>query len=148
MNMTMTRYRHCPQRLRRLIRCGTGLRLAIGLFAITPMWSLVWTLQSVAAPGELDQRLKEERQELKEVKDQIKGYKSRLDQTKRRERNVVQTLEESDRLLQQKQRELQVNERNLKLQADKHAALVKQMDELTSNCRRARGIFIPACVPS
>ena len=104
-----------------------GLRLAIGLLTITPIWSLVWTLPSVAGPGELDQRLKEERQELKEVEDQIKGYKSRLDQTRRHERHVVQALEESDRLLQQKRRELQSNERTLKLQADKHAALVKQM---------------------
>ncbi len=139
MNLTMTRYRHCPQALRPLIRRGIGLRLVIGLFAMTPMWFLAWTLHSVAAPGELDQRLKEERQELKEVKDQLKGYKSRLDQTKRRERNVVQALEESDRLLQQKRRELQVNERNLKLQADKHADLVKQMDELTLQLQARQG---------
>jgi septal ring factor EnvC (AmiA/AmiB activator) len=139
MNMTLTRYRHCPQRLRRLIRCGTGWRLAIGLFAITPIWSLVWMRQSVAAPGELDQRLKEERQELKEVKDQLKGYKSRLDQTKRHERNVVQALEESDRLLQQKRRELQTNERNLRLQTEKHATLVKQMDELTQQLQARQG---------
>ena len=115
------------------------MRLAIGLFALTPMWCPVWTLDSVAAPAELDQRLKEERQELKEVKDQIKGYKSRIDQTKRHERNVVQALDESDRLLQQKRRELQANERNLKLQADKHATLVKQMDELTQHLQTRQG---------
>ncbi len=139
MNRTMTRYRHGPQVLRHLIKGGTSLRLLIGLFAMTPMCFLLWTLHSVAASGELDQRLKEERQELKEVKDQLKGYKSRLDQTKRRERNVVQALEESDRLLQQKRRELQVNERNLKLQADKHADLVKQMDELTQQLQARQG---------
>jgi murein hydrolase activator len=139
MNLTTTPYRHCPQGLRHLINGGTRLRLLIGLFAMTPMCFLLWTLHSVATSGELDQRLKEERQELKEVKDQLKGYKSRLDQTKRRERNVVQALDESDRLLQQKQRELQVNERNLKLQADKHADLVKQMDELTQQLQARQG---------
>jgi murein hydrolase activator len=106
---------------------------------MTPVWFLVWTLHSMAAPSGLDQRLKEERQELKEVKDQLQGYKSRLNQTKRRERTVVQALEESDRLLQQKRRELQVNERNLKLQADKHAALVKQMNELTQQLQARQG---------
>ena len=54
------------------------------------------TGHSVAVSGELEQRLKEERQELKEVKEQIKGYKSRLHQTKRRERNVVQALDLTD----------------------------------------------------
>jgi septal ring factor EnvC (AmiA/AmiB activator) len=139
MNMAMIQYPHCPETYRYVIRSGMGLRLAMGLLTITPIWSLVWTLPSVAAPGELDQRLQEERQELKEVKDQIKGYKSRLDQTKRHERNVVQALEESDRLLQQKRRELQSNERNLKLQADKHAALVKQMDELNQQLQAREG---------
>jgi septal ring factor EnvC (AmiA/AmiB activator) len=131
--MIMTRHHHRPARRRRPIGAGTVLRLGLGLFAVALLWSLGWTLHGLAAPGELDQRLKAERQELKEVNDQIKGYKSRLDQTKRRERNVVQALEESDRLLQQKQRELQANERNLKLTADKHAALVKQMHELTQH---------------
>jgi septal ring factor EnvC (AmiA/AmiB activator) len=137
--MTMTPGRHCPARLQRLIGRGAGLRLAIGLLAVTPLWSLVWTLHGAAAPGELDQRLKEERQELKEVKDQLKGYKSRLDQTKRHERNVVRALEESDRLLQQKRRELQTNERNLKLQSDKHGTLVQQMDELTQQLQARQG---------
>jgi murein hydrolase activator len=139
MNMTMIRYRRCPEAYRHLSRSGVGLRLAIGLLTLAPIWSLAWTLPSVAAPGELDQRLKEERQELKEVEDQIKGYKSRLDQTRRHERNMVQGLEESDRLLQQKRRELQSNERNLKLQADKHAVLVKQMDELNQQLQAREG---------
>jgi septal ring factor EnvC (AmiA/AmiB activator) len=131
MNTDMTRPRHGPAPFRRTTRCRTSQRLAIGLFAITPIWFLLWMLPSAAAPADLDKRLKEERQELKQIKDQIKGYQDRLERTKRRERNVVQDLEESDRLLQQKGRELQSYERNLKLQADKHAALVKQMEELT-----------------
>jgi septal ring factor EnvC (AmiA/AmiB activator) len=106
---------------------------------MAPIWSLMWALQGAAAPGDLDQRLKEERQELKEIKDQIKGYKSRLDQTKRHERTMVQDLEESDRLLQQKRRELQSNERNLKLQAEKHATLAKQMDELSQRLQAREG---------
>jgi murein hydrolase activator len=116
-----------------------SLRLAIGLVAIAPIWSLIWMPPSAAAPGNLDQRLKEERQELKEIKDQIKGYKSRLDQTKRHERNVMQAIEESDRLLQQKRRELQSNERNLKLQAEKHATVVKRMEELAQQLQAREG---------
>jgi murein hydrolase activator len=139
MNTMMTRHRQRPQPFQRLTTCTTGLRRAIGLAAITPIWLLVWTLHGVAAPGGVDQRLKDERQELKQIKDQIKGYKSRLDQTKRQERNVVQALEESDRLLQQKRRELQSNERNLKLQADKHAAVVRQVEELTQQLQAREG---------
>ena len=139
MNTMMTRHRQRPEPFQRLTKCTTGLRRAIGLAAITPIWLLVWTLHGVAAPGGVDQRLKDERQELKQIKDQIKGYKSRLDQTKRQERNVVQALEESDRLLQQKRRELQSNERNLKLQAEKHAALVRQVEELTQQLQAREG---------
>jgi septal ring factor EnvC (AmiA/AmiB activator) len=106
-------------------------RLVVGLLALASLACLVWTLSSAAAPANLEQRLKEERQELKQIKDQIKGYKNRLERTKRRERNVVQDLEESDRLLQQKRRELQSHERNLTLQSDKHATLLQQMQELT-----------------
>ena len=84
---------------------------------------------------------KEERQELKELKGQIKDYKDRLERTKRRERTVVQDLEESDRLLQQKRRELQIHERNLKLQADKHADLVKDMEELTQQLQAREGLL-------
>jgi murein hydrolase activator len=139
MNTMMSRQRHRPEPFQRLTRCNTGLRLAIGLVAITLIRLLAWTLPSAAAPSDLDQRLKEERQELKEVKDQIKGYKSRLDQTRRQEHNVMQALEESDRLLQQKRRELQSNERNFKLQAEKHAALVREMDELTRQLQAREG---------
>jgi murein hydrolase activator len=135
----MTRHRHRPEPFQRLTKCITGLRLAIGLVVITPIWLLVWTLHGDAAPGDVDQRLKDERQELKQIKDQLKGYKSRLDQTKQQERNVVQALEESDRLLQQKRRELQSNERNLKLQAEKYAALVRQMGELTQQLQAREG---------
>jgi len=135
----MSRHRHRPEPLQRRTRCGAGLRFAIGMAAIISIWLLGWKLHSLAAPGNVDQRLKEERQELKQIKDQIKGYKSRLDQTKRQERNVVQALEESDRLLQQKRRELQSNERNLKLQTEKRATLVKQMDELTKQLQAREG---------
>jgi septal ring factor EnvC (AmiA/AmiB activator) len=139
MNTTMTRRRDWTQPLPRPTKCPAGQRLAIGLFTIIPIWFLLWMVHSAAAPVDLDQRLKEERQELKELKDQIKGYKDRLERTKKRERNVVQDLEESDRLLQQKRRELQSNERNLKLQAEKHAALVKQMEELTRQLQAREG---------
>src|SRR5262245_6257284 len=115
--MTMTVYRSWPAAFRRLTRGDTGLRLALTLFALTPIWDLVAAPPSMAGPAELDQRLEEERQELKGLKEQIKGYKSRLDRSKQQEINVLRALDESDRLLQQKRRELQINERNHKLQA-------------------------------
>jgi septal ring factor EnvC (AmiA/AmiB activator) len=139
MNTDMTRPRHGPQSFRHPTSRRTGQWLAVGLFAMTPIWFLLWMLPSAAAPADLDQRLKEERQELKQLKDQLKGYKNRLEQTKRRERNVTQDLEESDRSLQQKGRELQSYERNLKQQTDKHAALVKQMEELTRQLQAREG---------
>jgi murein hydrolase activator len=120
-----------------------GQWLAVGLFAITTIWLLCRMPPSAAAPADADQRLKEGRQELKQLKDQLKGYKSRLERTKRRERHVTQDLEESDRLLQQKGRELQSYERNLKLQTEKHVALVKQMDELTQQLQ-AREVYLQA----
>jgi murein hydrolase activator len=135
----MTRRGARLERFQRPTSCGACQRLVIGLFAITPIWFLLWTLQGAAAPADLNQRLKEERQELKQLKDQIKGYKDRLERTKRRERNVVQELDESDRLLQQKQRELQAHERNFKLQAEKHAALVQQMEELSLQLQAREG---------
>jgi septal ring factor EnvC (AmiA/AmiB activator) len=141
MNTDMTRPRHGPESFRRPTTRRTGQWLAVGLFAMTPIWFLLWMLPSAAAPADLDQRLKEERQELKQLKDQMKGYKSRLERTKRRERNVTQDLEESDRLLQQKGRELQSYERNLKQQTDKHATLVKQMEELTQQLQ-AREVYL------
>jgi hypothetical protein len=137
-----------PQPRWRLPSGSPGGRITPGLFAIAPLWVLLWTLPSVGAPADLDQRLKEERQELKQLKGQIQDYKDRLERTKRRERTVVQDLDESDRLLQQKRRELQTHEQNLKLQADKHAALVKEMEDLTGGCRPGRGSYILACVRS
>jgi murein hydrolase activator len=122
-----------------LTRCRMGPRLTIGLGTTVAIWFLVWTLHSVAGPGDFDQRLKEERQELKQITDQMKGVKSQLDQNRKQERNAVQALEESDRLLQQKRRELQSNERNLKIQADKHASLVRQTDELTRQLQAREG---------
>ena len=139
MNTTMIRRRHWPQPFRRPARYSAGHRPAVGLLAVAPIWFLVWILHSAAAPADLDQRLKEERQELKQLKNQIKGYKDRLERNKRRERSAVQDLEESDRLLQQKFRELQSYERNLKLQGEKHAALVKQMEELTQQQQAREG---------
>jgi septal ring factor EnvC (AmiA/AmiB activator) len=115
------------------------LRIAVRLFVLAPVWLLLWTLQSAGAPADLDQRLKEERQELRQLKGQIKDYQDRLERTRRRERNVVQDLEESDRLLQQKRRELQSHERNLKIQAEKQAALVTQMEELTQQLHAREG---------
>jgi septal ring factor EnvC (AmiA/AmiB activator) len=141
--MATTAYRYWSAAFQHLTRRGTGLRLVMTLLATAPMWCPAGAPPGVAAPGELDQRLKEERQELKGLKEQIKGYKSRLNQSKRQERNVLQTLDDSERLLQQKRRELQVNERNLKLQADKHALLVRQMDELTQQVQ-ARQEYLQA----
>jgi septal ring factor EnvC (AmiA/AmiB activator) len=124
--------RHPRQQLCwRSIRHGVGPRLAVHLLGCAALWCLLWTLQSAAAPADLDQRLKEERRELKQLQGQLQGYKDRLERTKRRERTVVQDVEESDRLLQQKRRELQSHERNLKLQAERHAALVNQMEALS-----------------
>jgi murein hydrolase activator len=135
----MPRRRDWPQPFRRLTQCRGGQHLAIGLCVITPIWLLLWTLPSAAAPADLNQRLKEERQELKEIEGKIKDVKERLRRTKRHERNVVQDLEESDRLLQHKQRELQSYERNFKLQAEKHAALVTQMEELSQQLQAREG---------
>ena len=141
MNTDMTPPRQGPESFRRPTKRRTGRWLAVGLFAITPIWFLMWMPPSAAAPADADQRLKEGRQELKQLKNQMKGYKDRLERTKRRERNVTQDLDESDRLLQQKGRELQSYERNLKLQMDKHAALVKQMEELTQQLQ-AREVYL------
>jgi murein hydrolase activator len=139
MNTTMIRHRIQQQPLRRPTKWAAGQQLVIGLFVMTPIWFLLWTLPSAAAPADLNQRLKEEHQELKQLKEQIKGYKDRVEHTKRRERNVVQALEESDRLLQQKRRELQSHERNLKLQTERHTALVKEMEELTQQLHAREG---------
>ena len=130
-----------PDLSRRPAICRRGLWFVIGLCAVTHLWFLLGILPGEAAPADLNQRLKEERQELKQLKDQLKGYKSRLERTKRRERSVTQALEESDRLLQQKGRELQSYERNLKLQTDRHATLVKQMEELTQHLQ-AREVYL------
>lgn len=141
MKTTRICHRVQPQPRWRLPMCGVGRRVAPGLLVVMPLWFLLLTMQSVGAPAALDQRLKEERQELNQLKGQIKDYKDRLERTKRRERTVVQALEESDRLLQQKRRELQTHERNLKLQADKHAALVKEMEELTQQLHTREGLL-------
>jgi murein hydrolase activator len=130
-----------PQSRWRVPPCRAGRRVALGLFVMAPAWFLWWTMLSVGAPANLDQRLKDERQELKELKGQLKDYKDRLEHTKRRERTVVQDLEESDRLLQQKRRELQGYERNLKLQAEKHTDLVKEMEELTGQLHAREGLL-------
>jgi septal ring factor EnvC (AmiA/AmiB activator) len=141
MNTDMPPPRHGPASFRRPTVHCTGQWLAVGLLAIAPLWLLLWTPPTAAAPADPDQRLKEGRQELKQLKDQLKGYKDRLQRTKQRERNVTQDLEESDHLLQQKGRELQSYERNLKLQTDKHATLVKQMNELTQQLQ-AREVYL------
>jgi murein hydrolase activator len=141
MNTDILPPRHSPASSQRATKRRTSQWFAVGLCAITPLWLLLWMPPTAAAPADADQRLKEERQELKQLKDQLKGYKSRLERTKRRERNVTQDLEESDRLLQQKGRELQSYERNLKLQTDKHAALVKQMEELSQQLQ-AREVYL------
>jgi septal ring factor EnvC (AmiA/AmiB activator) len=99
------------------------------------VWLVGWLPQPSAGTGDLDQRLKEERQELNQLKGQLKDYKTRLEHTKRRERTVVQELEESDRVLQQKGRELVNYERHLKAQTDKHAALIKERNALTASLR-------------
>jgi septal ring factor EnvC (AmiA/AmiB activator) len=112
---------------------GTGIGL--GLLLLVPLWLCGEPLQALAGTAELDRRLKEERQELKQLQGQMQDVKTRLERTKRREHTVVQDLEESDRQLQQKGRELQSYERHLKTQIDKHSALVKEMDALTSRLR-------------
>jgi murein hydrolase activator len=139
MNRTLTRRHDWPQRFRSPTRCRMGQQVAIGLLAFTPIWLLLWTLPGAAPPADLNQRLKEERQELKEIEGKIKDVKERLRRTQRHERNVVQDLETSDRLLQNKQRELQSHERNLKLQAEKHATLVTQMEELSQRLQAREG---------
>jgi murein hydrolase activator len=139
MNMTLTRRHDWPQPFRSPIRGRRGQTLAIGLLAFTPIWFLLWMLPGAAAPADLNQRLKEERQELKEIEGKIKDVKERLRRTQRHERNVVQDLETSDRLLQNKQRELQSHERNFKLQAEKHAALVMQTEELSQRLQAREG---------
>jgi murein hydrolase activator len=141
MSMTSHRRQVQPQRPRRLPVSGARRRLALGLFVSMSCWFLLWTMQSLGAPADLNQRLKEERQELKELRGQIQGYKNQLERTKRHERTVVQDLEESQRLLQQKRRELQVHERNLKLQTEKHATLVKEVEELTKQLQAREGLL-------
>jgi murein hydrolase activator len=120
-----------PQPLSPGGQCVHAKRLATAMFAAVHLGLLVWTIIAFAAPADLDQRLKDERQELKELKGRLKAYKNRLERTKRRERTVAQDLEDSTRLLQQKGRELQIHEGHLKAEAEKHAALVKDMQELT-----------------
>jgi septal ring factor EnvC (AmiA/AmiB activator) len=120
-------------------RSGGGRPLAWA--ALILLGSLLWPSQTPGGQADLDQRLKEERQELKELKGQIKDYKDRLEHTKRRERTVVQDLEESNRLLQQKRRELQTLERNLKLQADKQAELLQEMEALTRQLQAREGLL-------
>jgi murein hydrolase activator len=118
-----------------------GKRLATVLFVAAHLGLLSWTIIALAAPADLDQRLKDERQELKQLRGQIKDYKDRLERTKRRERTVTQELEESDHLLQQKGRELQTHEGHLKTQAEKHAALVKDMQERTRQLQARQGFL-------
>jgi murein hydrolase activator len=141
MSMTSHRRQVQPQRPWSLPLSGAGRRLTLGLLVSVACWLLLWTMQGLGAPADLNQRLKEERQELKELKGQIQGYKNRLERTKRHERTVVQDLEESQRLLQQKRRELQVHERNLKLQTEKHAALVKEVEGLTKRLQAREGLL-------
>ncbi|HEX2279646.1 MAG TPA: peptidoglycan DD-metalloendopeptidase family protein [Candidatus Tectomicrobia bacterium] len=141
MSMTSHRRRVQPQRPWGLPVSGAGRRLALGLLLGVTCWLVLGTVQGLGAPADLNQRLKEERQELKELKGQIQDYKNQLERTKRHERTVVQDLEESQRLLQQKRRELQAHERNLKLQAEKHAALVKEVEGLTAQLRAREGLL-------
>jgi murein hydrolase activator len=123
----------------RLTRRGAGKRSAVRLLGLAALWCLVSILPSAGAPADLDQRLKEERQELRQLQGQIKGYKDRLERTKRREHTVLQEIEERDQLLQQKRRELHTHERNLTLQADRHAALVTHMEDLTQQLHAREG---------
>jgi murein hydrolase activator len=116
-------------------------RLATAMSIAAHLGLLVWSIIALAAPADLDQRLKDERQELKQLKGQIKDYKDRLERTKRRERTVAQDLEDSDRLLQQKGRELHTYEGHLKAEAEKHAALVKDMQELTRQLQTRQGFL-------
>jgi septal ring factor EnvC (AmiA/AmiB activator) len=111
------------------------------LFIAARLGPLSWPIIALAAPADLDQRLKDERQELKQLRGQIKDYKNRIERTKRRERTVTQELEEGDRLLQQKGRELQTHEGQLKVQAEKHAALVAEMQELTQKLQARQGFL-------
>jgi septal ring factor EnvC (AmiA/AmiB activator) len=141
MSMTSHRRQVQSQRPWRLPVSGAGRRLALGLLVCMPCWLLLWTLQGLGAPADLNQRLKEERRELKELKGQIQDYNNQLERTRRHERTVVQDLEESQRLLQQKRRELQVHERNLKLQTEKHAALVKEVEGLTKQMQAREGLL-------
>jgi septal ring factor EnvC (AmiA/AmiB activator) len=120
---------------------GSGGCLGVALSVIIPLCLFLRAVASPGAPADLNQRLQEERQELKDLKGQIQGYKNRLERNKRRERTVVQDLEESDRLLQHKRRELQTHERNLKLQADKHTALLKEMEDLTRQIEAREGLL-------
>jgi murein hydrolase activator len=141
MKTKMSQPLHGPVCFPRLRRRHVGRWLAVGLVTMSLVWMPCWRPPSAAAPADPDQRLKEGRQELKQLKDQLKGYKSRLERTKRREHSVTQDLEESDRLLQQKGRELQLYERNLKLQTEKHATLVKQLEELNEKLQ-AREVYL------
>jgi murein hydrolase activator len=92
-------------------------------------------MDACGAPADVERRLKEERQELKQLRGQMRDYQKRLEHTKRRERTVVQDLEESNRLLQQ------THEGDLKTQAEKHATLVKETQDLTRQLQ-AREAFL------
>jgi len=137
----MAQHRSQPQQSSPWGRYVQARRLATVLFGAAHLGFLFWTIIVLAAPADLDQRLKDQRQELKQLKGQIKDYKDRIEHTKRRERTVAQELEESDHLLQQKGRELQTHEGHLKTQAEKHAALVKDMQERTRQLQ-ARQAFL------
>ena len=141
MSMTSHRRQVQPRRSWNLPVSGAGRRLALSLFLSLPCGLLLWAMQGLGAPADLNQRLKEERQELKELKGQIQDYTNQLERNKRRERTVVQDLEESQRLLQQKRRELQAHERNLKLQSEKHAALVREVEGLTGQLQAREGLL-------
>jgi septal ring factor EnvC (AmiA/AmiB activator) len=130
-----------PQRLSPGGQYAPAKRLATAMSMAAHLGLLVWTILALAAPADLDQRLKDERQELKQLKGQIKDYQDRLKRTKRRERTVAQDLEDSDHLLQQKGRELQTYEGHLKAEAEKHAALVKDMQELTRQLQARQGFL-------
>ena len=130
-----------PQPLSPRRQYAQAKRLATALSIAAHLGLLVWAILALAAPADLDQRLKDERQELKQLKGQIKDYKDRLERTKRRERTVAQELEDSDHILQQKGRELHTYEGHLKTEAEKHAALVKDVQELTRQLQARQGFL-------
>jgi len=117
-------------------------------WAATGRWLLLLSALLCCAIGQtswsassLEQRLKDEQQELKQLKGQLKDYRNRLQRTKVRERAVTQELEETNRLLQQKGRDLQTLERQLKTQAEKHAAMLREMEELTQQLRARENLL-------